>query len=236
MANGGPPLPTPRPAPSSMPNMPRSPAAIGQTPSSALLLHPQHDHHLIDRASFETLTSIASSNPAHPSAQQLRHRPACNSSSPSFSPNLFLSPEHPPTRPTNPRPGQIRSKYHYHRASSNPSNLSPPLRDLPPLRAPHEAVQRWRRASLEADQFLEGSSDEEDDEVEMMILHPAGLDLSLGRLYGFPYCMGVSDVMEQRSRAVAEAEEAEYQREREVRQKGRLSRRVSSAFKWTRRR
>ena len=83
---------------------------------------------------------------------------------------------------------------------------------------------------------MEGSSDEEDDEVEMMILHPAGLDLSLGRLYGFPYCMGVSDAMEQRSRAVAEAEEAEYQREREGRQKGRLSGRVSSAFKWGRRR
>lgn len=68
---------------------------------------------------------------------------------------------------------------------------------------------------------------------------PAGLDLSLGRLYGFPYCMGVPDAMEQRSRAVAEAEEAEYQREKAFRQKARLSGRVSSAFKgalpWSRR-
>lgn len=241
MANGGSPLPAPRPALSSMPNMPRSPAAIGQTPSSTLLLHP-HDHHLLDRASFETLTSIASSNPAHPTSH-LR-RPACNSPSPSSSPNLLLSPEHPATHAQNPRPGQIRSsKYHYHRASSSSrptSGLSsPPLRDLPPLRAPHEAVQRWRRASAAADQFLEGSSDDEDDledEVEELILLPAGLDLSLGRLYGFPYCMGVSDAMEQRSRAVAEAEEAEYQRQKEIKQKARLSGRVSSAFKWGRRR
>jgi hypothetical protein len=89
---------------------------------------------------------------------------------------------------------------------------------------------------------LEGASDDDDDDEEdakMSVLLPAGLDLSLGRLYGFPYCMGVPDAMEQRSRAVAEAEEAEYQRAREGKQKARLSGRVSSAFKgtlpWTRR-
>ena len=73
-----------------------------------------------------------------------------------------------------------------------------------------------------------------------MILLPPGLDLSLGRLYGFPYCMGVPDAFEQRSKAVAEAEEAEYQREKEFKQKARTSGRVSSAFKgalpWTRQR
>lgn len=100
------------------------------------------------------------------------------------------------------------------------------MRALPPLYPPLEALQ-WRRASLEADQLLEGSSD--DDEEEMTL--PAGLDLSLGRLYGFPYFMGVPDAMEQRSRAVAEAEEAEYQREKAFRQRARLSGRVSSAFK-----
>jgi hypothetical protein len=108
------------------------------------------------------------------------------------------------------------------------------MRALPPLHPPHEALQ-WRRSSLEADQLLEGSSD--DDEEEMTL--PAGLDLSLGSLYGFPYCMGVPDAMEQRSRAVAEAEEAEYQREKAFKQSARLSGRVSSAFKgalpWTRR-
>jgi hypothetical protein len=114
------------------------------------------------------------------------------------------------------------------------------LRALPGLHPPLEAVQQWRLAAVEADQFLEGPSDDDDGEEDAeMMLFPAGLDLSLGRLYGFPYCMGVPDAMEQRSRAVAEAEEAEYQREREGRQKARLSGRVSSAFKgtlpWTRR-
>jgi hypothetical protein len=58
---------------------------------------------------------------------------------------------------------------------------------------------------VSADQFAlrRATADEE--------MIPAGLDLSLGRLYGFPYCMGVSDAMEQRARAVAEAEEREYQ-------------------------
>jgi len=205
--------------------MPRSPAAIGQTPSSTLLQPHDHHHHLLhDRASFETLTSIASSNPAHPSAQ-LR-RPA-RDPSPSD-----LSPEHHPAPAASPRPGQVRSKYHFHRAASHCN--SPPMRALPPLHPPVEALQ-WRRTSLEAHQLLEGSSDDADEEMTL----PAGLDLSLGRLYGFPYCMGVPDAMEQRSRAVAEAEEAEYQREKAFKQKARLSGRVSSAFKgalpWTRR-
>ena len=185
MANGGSPLPTPRPTSSSMPNMPLSPAAIGQTPSCSTLLQPHEHHHLIhDRASFETLTSIASSNPAHSSAQ-LR-RPACNSS------HSDLSPEHHPAPTPSPRPRQVRSKYHFHRSPSHCN--SPPMRALPPLHPPHEALQ-WRRTSLEADQLLEGSSDDEDEEGMTL---PAGLDLSLGRLYGFPYCLGVPDAMEQR--------------------------------------
>ncbi|GAB7330007.1 hypothetical protein MBLNU13_g01700t2 [Cladosporium sp. NU13] len=203
--------------------MPRSPAAIGQTPGSALLQ--PHEHHLHDRASFETLTSVASSNPAHPSAH-LR-RPARDSTS------SDLPPEHHPAPAASPRPGQVRSKYHFHRNPPNHCN-SPPMRALPPLLPPHEALQ-WRRSSLEADQLLEGSSDDEDEELTL----PVGLDLSLGSLYGFPYCMGVPDAMEQRSRAVAEAEEADYQREKAFKEKARLSGRVSSAFKgtlpWTRR-
>lgn len=221
-------MPSPRPTPSSMPNMPRSPAAIGQTPSSTLLQPHgyRHHHHLLhDRASFETLTSIASSNPAHSSAQ-LR-RPARDSPC-----SADHSPEHHPAPAASPRPGQVRSKYHFHRAASHCN--SPPMRALPPLHPPLEALQ-WRRASLEADQLLEGPSDDEDEEMTL----PAGLDLSLGRLYGFPYCMGVPDAMELRSRAVAEAEEAEYQREKAFRQKARSSGRVSSTFKgalpWTRR-
>jgi hypothetical protein len=88
---------------------------------------------------------------------------------------------------------------------------------------------------------VEGSADDNDEETMMI---PAGLDLSLGSLYGFPYCMGVPDAMEQRARALAEAEEAEYQREKEWKAKARLSGRVSSALKnvslqgtlpWTRR-
>lgn len=216
MANGGSPLPTPRPAPSSMPNMPRPPTAIGQIPSSTLLQ--PHEHNLHDRASFETLTSIASSNPAHSSAQ-LRS-PARDSTC------SHLSSEHHPAPAASPRPRQIRGKYHFHRAPATHCN-SPPMRALPPLHPPHEALQ-WRLSSLEADQLLEGSPD---DEEEMTL--PAGLDLSLGRLYGFPYCVGVPDAMEQRSRAVAEAEEAEYQREKEFKHKARLSGRVSSAFKGT---
>ena len=99
------------------------------------------------------------------------------------------------------------------------------MRALPPLHPPHEPLQ-CRRSSLEAHQLLEGPPDDE----EQMTL-PAGLDLSLGRLYGFPYCMGVPHALEQRSRAVAEAEEAEYQREKEFGHEAGLSGRVSSAFK-----
>ena len=197
--------------------MPRSSATIGQAPSSALLQ--PHEHHL-DRASFETLTSVASSNPNRASAQ-LR-RPARDSS------YSNSSSEHNPAHAPRPRPAQVRSQYHFHRASNT---SLPPMRDLPPLHASHQEVL-WRRPSLEADQFVEGSSDEE--------MIPAGLDHSLGSLYGFPYCMGVPDAMEQRARAVAEAEEAEYRREKEWKQKARLSGRVSSAFKnvslpWARR-
>ena len=110
------------------------------------------------------------------------------------------------------------------------------MRALPPLLPPHEALQ-WRRSSLETDQLSEGSSDDDEDEEEMTL--PVGLNLSLGSLYGFPYCMGVPDAMEQRSRAIAEAEEAECQREKAFKQKARLSALVSSALKgalpWNRR-
>ena len=232
MANGGSPLPSPHTTSSSMPHMPRPSAALSQTPSASLLQ--PHEHHLRDRASFETLTSIASSNPAHPSAPaQQQLRPGMGARAASYPPQ----PEHLAAHASGSRPGQVRpSKYHFHRSSSH--SLAPPLRDLPPLHPPHEAVQWRRRSSAKTDQLLEGSSD--DDEAEEMILQPPGLDLSLGRLYGFPYCMGVPDAFEQRSKAVAEAEEAEYQREKEGKQKARRSQRVSSVFKdalpWSRRR
>lgn len=59
----------------------------------------------------------------------------------------------------------------------------------------------------------------------------ATLDFSLGSLNGFPYFMGISDAMEQRSKAVALAEEIEYQRTRGRISKARLSSRVESALK-----
>jgi hypothetical protein len=237
MANGGSPLPSPHTASSSMSLLPRSSAAIGQTPSSTLLQ--PHEHHLSNRASFETLTSVASSNPNSSSSSAQLRRPARDSSSSNSSAEHY-----PAARAARPQFRQVRwqqqqqQQHHVHRSSN--SSL-PPVRALPPaLHAPHAEVH-WRGSPFEADQFVEGSADDNDEETMMI---PAGLDLSLGSLYGFPYCMGVPDAMEQRARALAEAEEAEYQREKEWKAKARLSGRVSSALKnvslqgtlpWTRR-
>lgn len=193
---------------SSMPIMPSPSAAIGQ-PQSPTLLQPL-EHHLDSRASFETLTSIASSNP-NSASTQLR-RPACYSAFPNTS-------EHNPPRAADARPRPILRQHHLKRFSNT---SLPPVRDLPPLHTPHEEIH-WNCFPFEADKFEQGSSDEE--------MIPAGLDLSLGKLYGFPYCLGVSDAMEQRSRAVAEAEEAEYQREKDAKRKARLSGRMSTALK-----
>jgi len=52
--------------------------------------------------------------------------------------------------------------------------------------------------------------------------------------YGFPYCVAVPDVLEQRSRAIAEAEEKESRRLGNLKvwkQRARLSGRVEAALK-----
>jgi hypothetical protein len=138
-----------------------------------VLLQP-HKHHL-DKASFETLTSVTNFN-LHRSSAQLR-RPTRDSS-------FSKPPEHNPTLPTQLRSRRVLEQHYVYHAS----NLSlPPLRDLPPLYTAHEEVH-WLHTPLEADQFVEGPFEEE--------MIPAGLDLSLGRLYGFPYFMGVSNAIE----------------------------------------
>lgn len=96
------------------------------------------------------------------------------------------------------------------------------MRDLPALRTTDEALH-GHRSLADADQFEESSPDEE------MIM--ATLDYSLGSLNGFPYCMGIPDAMEQRSKALALAEEMEHQRARRRMSKARLSSRVESALK-----
>jgi hypothetical protein len=61
----------------------------------------------------------------------------------------------------------------------------------------------------------------------------------LAGFYGFPYCVPVPDVLEQRSWAVAEAEEREYRAQREakkkkgwnLKQRARLSGRVEAALR-----
>jgi hypothetical protein len=219
----------PRRTPISMPIMPSPSPAIGQTPNPRRTLLQPHEHHLSNRTSFETLTSVASSNQDQAQAyspKQLR-RPALRSYHSDSS-------QHNPTRASNSRtPRQILSHHLVNRASS--ASL-PPVRDMPAVLTHFKEVH-WQPAVGEADQSVEGSADDEEEVI------PAGLDLSLGSLYGFPYCMGVPNAMEQRAQDLAEAEEAEYQRERK--EKARLSARVSStlfkkvslqsALSWTRR-
>jgi len=53
----------------------------------------------------------------------------------------------------------------------------------------------------------------------------------LAGFYGLPYCVPVPDVLEQRSRAIAEAEEAEYRQSKGWKQRARLSVRVEAALK-----
>jgi hypothetical protein len=215
----------PRPTPSSMPLMPSPSAAISQTPSSRRPLLQPHEHHLSTSTSFETLTSVASSNQDQALSPKQLRRPALRSYHSDSS-------QHSPAYPANPRLRQTRSNYYINRASS--ASL-PPMRAMPTVLTHFKEVH-WQPAVGEADQLVEGSADDE----EMI---PAGLDLSLGSLYGFPYCMGVPNAMEQRAQDLAEAEEEEYQRERK--EKARLSARVSStlfkkvslqsALSWTRR-
>jgi hypothetical protein len=204
-----------------------SPTTAQTTNPRRTLLHP-HDHHLSNRTSFETLTSVASSSTQDQaySPKQLRRPTLRSYHSDSSQHNAPLASN------SRSQPRHLLSHPLVSRASS--ASL-PPVRDMPAVLTHFKEV-RWQPAVGEADQFVEGPAEDE----EMI---PAGLDLSLGSLYGFPYCMGVPNAMEQRAQDLAEAEEAEYQRERK--EKARLSARVSStlfkkvslqsALSWTRR-
>ena len=92
------------------------------------------------------------------------------------------------------------------------------MRELPALRPTYEALLSERPAQPvgEADQFEAFTPDAE---------------MILAGFYGFPYLTPVPDVLEQRSRAIAEAEEAEYRERKSWRQRARLSGRVEAALK-----
>lgn len=225
MANGGSPLPTSRATTSRMPIMLSPFTAIEQDQGSRHTLLQPHQHHM-DRASFETLTSIASSNQTTSSTQP-RPKAVRNATYPATA-------ELDPTYPTRSALQRHLLQYDIVRASTR---SLPPLRDLPRLHTTDAALHRsWH---VENDQFLERHSDDDDEEMT-----PATPDFSGGRLYGFPYGMGVPSSMEQRARAIAEAEEAEYQKERDVKRKARTSGRFGSSLRsvslqrvlpWTRR-
>jgi hypothetical protein len=69
---------------------------------------------------------------------------------------------------------------------------------------------------VQADQFEEISPDAE---------------MILAGFYGLPYSVPVPDALEERSRAIAEAEEAEYSQRKSWKQRARLSGRVEAALK-----
>jgi hypothetical protein len=226
MANGGSPLPAPRPAPSSLPAMPLPPKPrTGQTSHDKI---PQPGQILRDhRQSTETLTSIASSgsntsSSSHTQDQSPRrpHRPArspspdpsssSNNSSPQLSPKSHAPP---------PRPRQVLNQHHHRRHLSRGSPSPPPTRQLPALRPTYEALLEPRHPPQplgQADQFEAITPDAE---------------MILAGFYGLPYCVPVPDVLEQRSRAIAEVEEAEYRERKSWRQRARLSGRVEAALK-----
>jgi hypothetical protein len=87
------------------------------------------------------------------------------------------------------------------------------MRRLPSLPIPNEKVEA--REYL----FTTAESDEESSDTGMV---PATPELPVDGLHGFPYCMGISDAMEQRSRALAEAEESTYHKTMISRQSARL--------------
>jgi hypothetical protein len=89
----------------------------------------------------------------------------------------------------------------------------PPMQRLPSLPIPNEKVEA--REYL----FTTAESDEESSDTGMV---PATPELPVDGLHGFPYCMGISDAMEQRSRALAEAEESTYHKTMISRQSARL--------------
>jgi hypothetical protein len=230
MANGGSPLPAPRPAPSGLPAMPLSPKPRASQTSPHHQI-PQPCQILSNhRQSTETLTSIASSSTSYSKTQDQspprRPRRPTRSSSPDPSNSSISNNTSPQLSPRShaphPRPRQILSQHHHHRhLSSRGSPSPPPTRDLPALRPTHEALLEPRHPAPQplgqADQFEKITPDAE---------------MILAGFYGLPYCVPVPDVLEQRSRAIAEAEEAEYHRERKSwRQRARLSGRVEAALK-----
>lgn len=189
--------------------MPFSPTATNtvQRPTRTMLQPYQHPFH---RQSTETLQSVASSCQSNTSS-----RLRC----PTSIPPITNTTEHYSPSTSNPPPRHVLNQHRFNRYHT-PS--PPPMRDLPALRTTDEAVHGYR-SLVDADQLEESSPDAE--------LTLESLDFSLGRLSGFPYCMGVSDAMEQRSRALAEAEELDYQRSNGWKPKLRLSGRVESALK-----
>ena len=215
MANGGSPLPAPRSTPSSLPAMPFAPKS--STSAAHQMLHPhQNSGH---RQSTETLTSISTAGTRSSTSQnQSPHRSrrtACTTSpNPSNDDDPELSPKsHAPHA----RFRQVLGQHHHHgHPSSSPS--PPPMRDLPALRPTYEALlgQHAAQPVVQADQLEEISPDAE---------------MILASLYGFPYCVPVPDALEQRSRAIAEAEELEYRQRKGWKQRARLSGRVEAALK-----
>jgi hypothetical protein len=117
------------------------------------------------------------------------------------------------------RPRQVLNQHHHRRHLSRGSPSPPPTRQLPALRPTYEALLEPRHPPQplgQADQFEAITPDAE---------------MILAGFYGLPYCVPVPDVLEQRSRAIAEAEEAEYRERKSWRQRARLSGRVEAALK-----
>ena len=128
--------------------------------------------------------------------------------------------ETPGTAPPPPNPGpQLPANTNTprrHRARAGP----PPLRDLPALRTTHEAL--LRRRPLGGPDQLDAVSPSSDCDGDVT---PGEL---FDGLWGLPYAVGVPEALLARARAVAEAEEAEYQRARGT---WKLGGRAVSAFK-----
>lgn len=217
MANGGSSLPSPRSTPSGLPAMPFPPKPSTSTAHQTLQPHQNHGH----RQSTETITSIASSNGSSNSSQDQSPRRSRRATRPASTNPHDDDPQlSPKSHAPLPRPRQVLGQHHHHRHSSSSSSSPspPPMRDLPAVRPTYEALlgQHPSQSLGEADQFEEVSSND----AEMI----------LAGLYGFPYSVPLPDALEQRSRAIAEAEELEYQM-KSWKQKARLSGRVEAALK-----
>jgi len=213
MANGRSSLPAARSASSCLPALSFPPKPSPSTAYQMLQPHQNHDH----RQSTETLTSnvSSSSNGSQDQSPQRSRRGTRPASTNPSDDDPELSPR---SLAPHARSRQVLGQHHHHRHPSSSSSLSPPpMRDLPSLRPTYEALlgQHPTQSLVQADQFEEVSPDAE---------------MILASLYGFPYGVPLPDALEQRSRAVAAAEELEYQR-RSWKQRARLSGRVEAALK-----